>query len=139
MSFHYIGFVAAREHIIKKHSFLNKASWVKHIADLPKREKIVYLRRFPDRLAKIRVFLEHIKWFNNPSSCNDFVNKLSPAILITDPKLDPYIDYPRKIHESKVTRRHEKILALLADNVAYYTYWATIIRRKPQLLEQILK
>jgi len=46
---------------------------------------------------------------------------------------------PRKIPEDRVSRRHEKVLALLADNVAYYAYWATEIRRRPQLIEQILK
>lgn len=93
----YIGVVVAREHIIKSSIFLNKASWIKHIADLLEHEKTVYLHRFPDRLAKIKEFLEHIRWFNYTRSCNDFVNRLNPAIVIVDPKLDPYISYPRKI------------------------------------------
>ncbi len=69
-----------------------------------------------------------MRWFNNPSSCSDFVNRLDPAIVIVDPKLDPYIDYPRKILENKVTGRHEKILMLLADSVAYYAYWISEVR-----------
>jgi len=122
MNFRFIGFVVAREHIIKKHSFLNKASWVEHVANLPRYEKVIYLRKFPDRLSKVGEFIEYIRWFNNPNGCSDFVNRLNPAILIIDPNLDPYINYPHKIPENKVVRRHEKILALLADSIAHYIY-----------------
>jgi len=31
------------------------------------------------------------------------------------------------------------VLTILADNVAYYAYWATEVRRRPQLVEQLLK
>ena len=63
------------------------------------------------------------------------MNELSPAIVVIDPRLDPYIDYPRKIPENRVTRRHERVLALLA----YFAYWATEIKKRPELLQQVLK
>jgi len=139
VSFKYIGFVAAWEHVVKRRSFLSRASWVKHAADLPRWEKALYLRKFPERFSKLREFLEYVRWFNDLNSCNNLLERLSPAILIVDPKLHPYINYPRKIPEDRVSRRYEKVLALLADNIAYYAYWATEIRKKPQLVEQILK
>jgi len=131
--------VAAREHVVKSRGFLIRASWVKHIADLPRWEKALYLRKLPERFSKLREFLEYVRLLNDLDSCSDFVKRLRPAVLIVDPKLYTYIDYPRKIPENRISRRHERVLALLADNVAYYAYWATEIRKKPQLVEQILK
>ena len=138
-SFKYIGLVAAKEHVIKTANFLNKTSWIKHIADLPKREKTVYLHRLPDRLAKVTKYLSRIRLFRNTKTCSEFVKILNPAVVIVDPKLNPHIDYPRKVLEDRVKRRHEKILALLADNIAYYSYWVIEVRRKPGELNRILK
>ncbi|RLG82144.1 MAG: hypothetical protein DRO09_00940 [Thermoprotei archaeon] len=138
-SFKYIGLVAAREHVIKRSSFLNRASWVKHVADLPRREKLVYLRRFPSRLARVLEYLVHVKWFNSVEACNTFIKTLNPAIVVVDPKLHLHIDYPRRILEDEVKKRYEKILALLADNIAYYSYWALEVREKLEELRRILK
>ncbi len=129
--------VAAREHIIKRSSFLNRASWVRHVADFPKHEKLTYLRRFPERLGKVMSCLEYVRWFSSVEKCSRFTN--SPAIVIVDPRLDPYIRYPRKIHENRVSRRHEKILSLLAVNIAYYAYWVLEIRKRPGELERLLE
>jgi hypothetical protein len=131
--------VAAREHAVKSSSFLNKASWVKHVADLSKHERATYLHKLPSRLAKIVNFLEYIMHFNNTEDCNSFVDNLQPAIVIVDPKLNPHINYPRKITEDRVKRRHEKLLALLADNIAYYAYWVTEIKKRPQELGKVVK
>ncbi len=131
--------VAAREHIVKRPSFLNMASWVKHVADMSSREKLVYLHRFPARLSKIMDYLEYVRVFSSVEACNRFVGSLNPAIVIVDPRLDPYISYPRKILEDRVRRRHERILMLLADNVAYYAYWVTEARRRPEELARVMK
>jgi len=138
-SFKYIGLVAAREHVIKRPSFLSIASWVKHVADLPKREKLAYLRRLPDRLSRIMSYLEYVRWFSSVESCSAFIDSITPAIVILDPRLDPYIRYPRKILEDRVSRRHEEILSLLADNVAYYAYWVLEVRKRPRELGKVLK
>lgn len=112
---------------------------MKHVADLPRLERALYLRKFPERFSKLKEFLEYVRWFNNLDSYSNLVERLRPAVLIVDPKLYTYINYPRKIPEDRVSRRHERVLALLADNVAYYAYWATEVRKKPQLIERILK
>jgi len=123
--------VAAWEHVVKRCSFLSRASWVKYVADLPRWEKALYLRKFPERFSKLMEFLEYVKWFNDLDNCSNLIDRLRPAVLIVDPKLYTYINYPRKIPEHRVSRRYEKVLALLADNVAYYVYWATEVRKKP--------
>ena len=125
--------------MVKKPAFLAKASWVKRVADLPRREKVVYLHRLPDRLAKIKEFLDYIRVFSSVEACSIFVGRINPALVIVDPKLMRYIDHPRKIPEDRVKRRHERILALLADNVAYYAYWVARSGKNPRLLSRLLK
>ena len=140
VSFRFIGLVGARECNVKCGSFLNLASWVKHVADLSRREKTVYLHRFPSRLHRLHGHLDYVRVFSSLRECNNFINTVKPAILIVDPKLSPYITYPRKISEDKVKRRHERILVLLADNIAYYTYWTLKVRKKDtRELKRILK
>lgn len=138
-SFRYVGLVGAREHVIKRPDFLNKASWVRHVADLPRHEKTVYLHRFPSRLNKIINYLNYVRSFNNVRECSKFIQLTKPAIVIADPKLSPRIRHPHKIPENKVSRRYEKILTLLADNVAYYAYWVTEVEGNPKKLRNITK
>jgi len=133
-SFRYIGVVVAEEQLIKQSSFLDSVSWAKHIADLAKQEKIVYLHRLPHRLAKIHNYLMHIKHFPNLNSCNNFIQSIKPIVIIVDDKLYNLLTYKPKAKESKVKERHRKILTILADNVAYYAYWAIEIMKKLQLL-----
>jgi len=138
-SFKHIGVVAAEEHLVKQSSFLDSVSWAKHIADLAKREKIVYLHRLPHRLAKIHGYLTYIRHFSSPNSCNSFIESIKPVVILVDDKLYDRLTYRPKIKESRVKERHRRVLTILADNVAYYTYWTTEVRKKPWLLQQILK
>jgi len=125
--------------LIKQSSFLDSVSWAKHIADLAKQEKIVYLHRLPNRFAKIHNYLMHIRHFSSLNSCNNFIQSIKPIVIIVDDKLYNLLTYRPKIRESNAKERHRKILTIFADNVAYYAYWAIEIRKKPQLLQQILK
>lgn len=129
----------AREHLIKQSSFLSETSWTRHIVDLAKREKIVYLRRLPHRFAKISGYLLYIRHFSNIYSCNSFIRSIKPVVVLVDDKLHDLLAYKPKVKESRVKERHRKVLIILADNVAYYAYWVIGVRRKPQLLQQILK
>ena len=72
-------------------------------------------------------------------ACNSFIDRVSPVIVIVDPKLNPHIGYPRKIPEDMVKRRYEKVLALLADNIAYYAYWAAEKLRRHEKIRALLK
>jgi len=138
-SFKYIGLVAARESVIKSNDFLNRSSWVKHIADLPKREKVAYLHRFPSRLARVRDYLERILVVSSIESANSAVTDLAPTTVLVDDTLYSHIQHPRKVRESRVKERHRRVLISLADNVAYYAYWVLEVRKRPRELERILK
>ncbi len=138
-SFKYIGVVVAEEHLIKQSNFLDSTSWARHIADLAKQEKTVYLHRLPHRLAKVSSYFMYIRHFSSPLSCNNFIQSIKPIVALVDDKLYNLLTYKPKVKESRVKERHRKVLTILADNVAYYAYWATEIRKKPQLLQQILK
>ncbi len=136
----YIGVVAAREHSIKSSDFLNRASWVKHIADLPRREKTVYLHRLPTRLSRIMDYLESTRYFLSIDNCNKYIELLRPVVVLVDDKLYNAITYPRKVKESRIRERHRKVLIMLADNVAYYTYWILEVRKKSiEELRRIVK
>ncbi len=87
-----MGVVAAKEYVVKRPDFLCRASWVRHVVDLPKREKLSCLHRFPSRLSKILNYLERIKWFNDVRKCRAFVSTLNPAIVVANPK--PYPQEP---------------------------------------------
>lgn len=76
----------------------------------------------------------YIRHFSSPLSCNNFIWSIKPIVALVDDKLYDLITYKPKVKESKVKERHRKVLTILADNVAYYAYWATEIRKKPQLL-----
>jgi len=125
--------------LIKQSSLLDSTSWAKHIADLARQEKIAYLHRLPRRFVKISSYLMHVKHFSSLDSCNNFIQSIKPVVALVDDELYSLLTYKPKVKESKVKERHRKILTILADNVAYYAYWATEVRRKPQLLQWILK
>jgi len=99
----------------------------------------VYLHRLPYRLTKIRNYLMYVRHFSSLDNCNDFILSIKPIVALVDDKLYSLITYKPKVKESKVKERHRKILTILADNVAYYAYWAIEVRRKQQLLQWILK
>jgi len=133
-SFKYIGVVAAEEHLVKQSSFLDSVSWAKHIADLAKREKIVYLHRLPHRLAKIHGYLTYIRHFSSPNSCNSSIESIKPVVILVDDKL-----YDRLTYRPKIKERHRRVLTILADNVAYYAYRTAEVRKKSWLPQQVLK
>ncbi len=84
-----MGVVAAKEYVVKRPDFLCRASWVRHVVDLPKCEKLSYLHRFPSRLSKILNYLERVKWFNDVRKCRAFVSTLNLATVVADPKPIP--------------------------------------------------
>ena len=113
--------------------------WLKHVADLDRIEKQIYLHRFPERLLKISSMLSYIRFFSSIEQCNNFIMRVNPITVLVDNKLNPHIVYPRKIIEDRVKEAHRKKLMLLADNIAYYAYWACRKLRKPGKLKIILK
>jgi len=129
----------AEEHSIKRSSFLDAASWAKRVADLDRRERIAYLHRLPYRFARVRSYLIYVRHFSSIDDCNSFIQSVKPVVVLVDDGLYSSLTYRPKVKESRVTERHRKVLTILADNVAYYAYWATEVRRRPQLIEQILK
>jgi len=136
--FRFVGMVVARESVIKSSEFLNLASWVKHVADLPRREKIAYLHRFPKRLAKIRSYLEHVLVVRGIEEANRRLVELKPDVVLVDNALYSYVHHPRKVMESRVKERHRRVLMLLTDNVAYYAYWVLNVLRDPRKLREVL-
>ena len=81
----------------------------------------------------------YIRHFSGLDSCNNFIQNIKPTVVLVDDRLYTPLTYEPKVKESKVKERHRKILTILADNVAYYAYWAIEVRRKSRLLQQILK
>jgi len=138
-SFRYIGVVVAEEHSMKRSSFLDAASWAKRIADLDRRERIAYLHRFPHRFAKVLSYLTYVRHFSSLESCNSFIQSVRPVVVLVDDSLYDLLDFRPKVRESNIAERHRKVLTILADNIAYYAYWATEVRKKPQLIQLILK
>jgi len=138
-SFRYIGVVVAEEHPVKRSSFLGAASWARRVADLDKQERIAFLHRFPHRFAKVLGYLMYVRLFSSLDDCNSFIQSVRPVVVLVDDSLYDLLDFRPKVRESNIAERHRKVLTVLADNVAYYAYWATEVRKRPQLIEQILK
>jgi len=131
--------VVAEEHSVKRSSFLDAASWTKRIADLDRRERVAYLHRLPHRFARVLGYLTYVRHFSSLDDCNSFIESMRPVVVLVDDGLRDLLDFGPKVRESDVAERHRKVLTILADNVAYYAYWAAEVRRRPQLIQQILK
>ncbi len=129
--------VAAQEHVLKSSGFLDLSKWVKHVADLDKHEKTRYLHLLPRRFRKIKPYLTHVKIFSSVEPCNSFIRRLKPTVVLADNKLYSSIDHPRKVRESDIKERHRRRLMMLADNVAYYTYWCTAVLARPEKTAEI--
>jgi len=129
----------AEEHSVKRSSFLDAASWAKRIADLDRRERIAYLHRLPYRFARVLGYLMYVRLFSSLESCNSFIRSVRPIVVLVDDSLYDLLDFRPKVRESNIAERHRRVLTVLADNVAYYAYWATEVRKRPQLIQQILK
>ncbi len=116
---------------------MDATSWVRHVADLSKCEKTRYLHLLPTRFRKVKPYLSIVKAFSNLLPCNNLINHLKPAVVLVDDKLYQHVSYPRKVRESRAREKHRKKLILLADNVAYYTYWCVAILGRPEKIKEL--
>ena len=108
---------------------------MKHVADLPRREKTVYLHRLPERLSKVLDMLAYVRVFNSVDRCSSFIETLNPLLVLVDDRLYSRIQHPRRVRESRVRETHRRRLVMLADNIAYYACWATEEPGRPASLK----
>ena len=108
--------------------FNQKASWLKHISELPKRERTPYLRKFPQRYQNLKPYLQRVEITPFFSDIAPIIEELSNAagVLIIDDtvlnkQLREYAERKNVLKESTAKKRKKfRGLVLLADNLAYY-------------------
>lgn len=113
-----------------KGKLVKYCSWVKHVRELSKHKKRLYLASFYRRYKKILPLLEVSKIYTSSSisKVNGLVQVLRPFIVIVDDKIYHLINHDKKIREGNVKSGNRKVLVLLADGLANY---ARYIRKYP--------
>lgn len=108
--------------------FNQKASWLKHISELPKRERMSYLRKFPERYQNLKPLLHKVELTPFFSDIAPTIENSIPSVglvivddAVLNKQLKAYANQKNVLRESIAKNRKKfRLLVLLADNLAYY-------------------
>jgi len=134
-----IAVVGAREHVLKRSTFLDYTSWVVHFRKLHPRRKHSYLAKFSKRFPKISGHLLYARIFTSENEMLKFIMQLRPSVILVDDKL---LDIVKDVNtliilEKNIRYRHHRRLMLLADNLA--NYFRILLKEKPKKFREELK
>ena len=68
---------------------------------------------------------------------NQLLSKIKPALSIVDDKLYSEVNYPIKLRESRVRKRHHENLVTIADNLA--NYFRILLKENPKKFREELR
>ena len=136
-----IAIVCAKEYILKSQRFATIVSSLKHYRKVPSTRKKTYLKTFIRKYAKLYNYLEVIRILpynlGAMSNVDRLLSQVKPALIIIDDKLYNKVNYPIKLKESRVRRKHIKNLVTVADNLA--NYFGILLKDNPEKFKEELK
>ncbi len=136
-----IALVGAREHILKSQRFTTIASTLKHFRKVSSSRKKTYLKAFTRRYARLYNYLEIARVLTYSveamNKINQLLSKIKPALSIVDDKLYSEVNYPVKLRESKVRKRHLENLVTITDNLA--NYFRVLLKDNPKKFREELR